>query len=944
MNLQVKRLTIALAALGLVVVTALLVIPLFVDVNRYRGVIEARAEQALGREITLGEMGLTLFPRVAVRVDRLTVGGLPGEAGDLLTAERLRVGARLIPLIRQRLEVTQIVVVEPRLALVRGGDGRWNVERLIAGEAGPSGAEQPDESSVPPSFRIDDLRLTGGRLELRDESRPGEPLVATLTDLDLRLSDVRPDGPIGFEMSTRWEQVPQARVRVAGRAGPLFPPGGGSTRVEADAEVEHVDIGRLEPLFAAFLPMPAGLVAGDDVTLSAKLEATTGPGARIALQDVVVDGLVVSLRQGPDGSWNLPRPAGATGGPEGGSASRDSATGFGLSNLELRDVELAIDGELLPGRRLALTIDDLDARVDRLPTEGPARLTVEAEVAGTGRMTAAGQLGPLARAGGALPLTLDLSFDPVPPVLVGLIEGDGFRLDGGSGRATLALRLTGTFPESLSARGELELSGYNATLATPDGTTRTIPLSLRADYDATVRGVGETVEIDRLDLDFSGNELSLRGSIAEAGAAHRVDLTLSPTEIAADDLATLAGMLAGKLPIAFESDRPIALEARIEGLVGDGRVPELHGTVELRQFRFMHESLEKPVENVGARITMLGETIRVDDLTGVVGSSDFAGRVSIEGFRAPRIAFELRSNYADFGELFSFLDPGPAETDSDAGRAADEADDPLSAATIAGDIRIERGLFDTLEFDGLQAHMTWADGVLTLDPVDLRLYDGAFRGDVIGDLGGAQPVFEIRGQARQIDIDRFLADNLGSAGMLYGKFSGTVETRTSGADYTSIIRHLTGAGTVEVAEGRVAGLDLLRTLSRVSGLFGEQTISQLGGRLATEGTAFDAMSGGVRFDGGKMRFDGLLLDSPDFRLTGVGDVDLLGAVLDGDFELSMSPELSASMRAEKSRAAQLFWNASESRVELPFSLEGPFTAPSPRVDWNAVAETAIKGR
>jgi hypothetical protein len=93
-----------------------------------------------------------------------------------------------------------------------------------------------------------------------------------------------------------------------------------------------------------------------------------------------------------------------------------------------------------------------------------------------------------------------------------------------------------------------------------------------------------------------------------------------------------------------------------------------------------------------------------------------------------------------------------------------------------------------------------------------------------------------------------------------------------------------------------------------------------------------------------MIFQGLLLESPDFKLSGVGAVDMLGAQLNGEFELSLSRELSASMRAENSRAGELFWNGSNQQVEVPFSLEGPFTAPSPRVDWNSVVETAIRGR
>ena len=103
-----RKLWIALGALGALVVIGLVALPFLIDVNRYRGLIENRAEQALGRDVELGEMKISLFP-LGVRVDDVRIGSLPGEGpGDLLTVDHVKVGARLIPLLGKRLEVTGI--------------------------------------------------------------------------------------------------------------------------------------------------------------------------------------------------------------------------------------------------------------------------------------------------------------------------------------------------------------------------------------------------------------------------------------------------------------------------------------------------------------------------------------------------------------------------------------------------------------------------------------------------------------------------------------------------------------------------------------------------------------------------------------------------------------------------------------------------------------------
>jgi len=51
-----------------------------------------------------------------------------------------------------------------------------------------------------------------------------------------------------------------------------------------------------------------------------------------------------------------------------------------------------------------------------------------------------------------------------------------------------------------------------------------------------------------------------------------------------------------------------------------------------------------------------------------------------------------------------------------------------------------------------------------------------------------------------------------------------------------------------------------------------------------------------------------------------------------------SPEVSAWMEQESSRAAELFWDSSSSRVVLPLGLSGPLDSTGANVDWGAAVE------
>jgi len=380
--------------------------------------------------------------------------------------------------------------------------------------------------------------------------------------------------------------------------------------------------------------------------------------------------------------------------------------------------------------------------------------------------------------------------------------------------------------------------------------------------------------------------------------------------------------------------------------VGEYRSPELDAKLTFTDLTLRHASMDQPIEKVGATVSLEGEHLEVSDLQGIIGSSDIAGHVTLDGFGSPRVGFDLHAKNADFGELFSFLDLEPEETTAarkTARRAPDPSEeDPLAGMTLEGRIRIDRGTFRTLDFSALDARMAYAEEVLTLQPVKMQLYDGTFRGRIESNLGIEPPTFVVRGKAKEIDVNSFIDDNMEAGGMLAGRFSGELRTRGSGVDFETIVRSLKGSGSVKIDRGRLGQLNVMERVSSVSGLFGASTLQSLTGQLGTEGTDFEMLSGEMRLGDGKMQLKNLIFDSPAFDLRGEGVVDLLASALDGRFRLSFSPEISAAMRSDHSRAARAFWNSSTRRIELPLTLSGPFHAPMPGVDFGEVAENLVK--
>src|SRR5437870_5403988 len=120
----------ALVLIGVAVVLlfiAVWAIPTLVDVNRCRPQIEARLEDQLGRDVSLGAIHLSLLP-LGFRVQQLVIAEGPEfQTGrPFAQAQMLYVQPKLLPLFRGDLQIHGLELSRPTVELVRSKQGTWN--------------------------------------------------------------------------------------------------------------------------------------------------------------------------------------------------------------------------------------------------------------------------------------------------------------------------------------------------------------------------------------------------------------------------------------------------------------------------------------------------------------------------------------------------------------------------------------------------------------------------------------------------------------------------------------------------------------------------------------------------------------------------------------------------------------------------------------------------
>ena len=126
-----------LALSAVLIILALLIVPPFISVRRYKNRITQVISASLGRPVRLSSVELRILPRPSFVITDLVVEEDPAYGAEpVLHANTVTASIRLVPLWwRAKLAISRISVDEASLNLVRTGNGRWNFDSFFRNAA-----------------------------------------------------------------------------------------------------------------------------------------------------------------------------------------------------------------------------------------------------------------------------------------------------------------------------------------------------------------------------------------------------------------------------------------------------------------------------------------------------------------------------------------------------------------------------------------------------------------------------------------------------------------------------------------------------------------------------------------------------------------------------------------------------------------------------------------
>jgi AsmA protein len=235
---------------GIVVAVLLVVVialPFLIDVNRFRPQIESTMSTALGRQVGVGNLGLSLLSGSVV-ADDITIADDPAfSKSAFVTAKSLKVDVEVLPLIfSKKLNVTEITLEHPEIALLKAGDGKWNFSSIGAASSQqpPPQATQSQANGVSSAnfsvakLKVDDGRLIVSNVNSSAMSQIAKPQIYDKVNIEVDNFSFTSQFP--FKLTANLPGGGDASV--SGKAGPISSADAAKTPFEATVKVTHLDI------------------------------------------------------------------------------------------------------------------------------------------------------------------------------------------------------------------------------------------------------------------------------------------------------------------------------------------------------------------------------------------------------------------------------------------------------------------------------------------------------------------------------------------------------------------------------------------------------------------------------------------------------------------------------------------------------------------------------
>jgi uncharacterized protein involved in outer membrane biogenesis len=190
-----KKILVGAGSVVGVLILALLIAPSFFDLNQYKPQLIAEVKKATGRDLVIdGPVSLSLLPLPSVSVTGVRFFNVAGAKNpDMVEVKSVTVRPSLFALLTGGLEVSEVVLAEPKIVLEINAEGKPNWEFTPSVDEAKAASPKP---ASPKPISLGRLTIGNGTLIFSD-SKAGISVVAEKANISASVGSL--DGPYGLE-------------------------------------------------------------------------------------------------------------------------------------------------------------------------------------------------------------------------------------------------------------------------------------------------------------------------------------------------------------------------------------------------------------------------------------------------------------------------------------------------------------------------------------------------------------------------------------------------------------------------------------------------------------------------------------------------------------------------------------------------------------------------
>jgi uncharacterized protein involved in outer membrane biogenesis len=246
----------------------------------------------------------------------------------------------------------------------------------------------------------------------------------------------------------------------------------------------------------------------------------------------------------------------------------------------------------------------------------------------------------------------------------------------------------------------------------------------------------------------------------------------------------------------------------------------------------------------------------------------------------------------------------------------------------------ESGKIGTLTLEALSGRARITREAMTLEPIAFGVFGGKYDGTLRFSLGEATR-FRLHAALSGLDVASVMTF-VGSPGTMTGRLTGTVDLAGTGIDAASVLKSANGTSRVEIANGTVRNLGLVRTI--VVATSGRSDAAPQSSDVSRD-ERFSRLHATLAIAGGAANTSDLIFESDDLLLSASGSFRLDGSAiaLNGDVQL-------ADALAKRAGRDLVRYTQQQGRPTLPVRITGSAGNPHVFIDPASLLRRAITNR